>query len=762
MTSRSTSQARQQPTCEPKTNQDVSVGSKLGKSSGGNHFPRGSKRREPNNGSLSGLNPNRPGPKQRGRGGKRPPPRGDFSNRHSQNYEQVNVEDEFEFGSVFNPGSKKQNYNHLLNFQYNARGPVSNAINRGRNNRGHRGNSKQHYQAPNRKAYNKSHYLQANCQFIVKSSGDYSVHSVDPDTLVEWSQIEQVHLKTSGSDLTSCPICLFPPTAAKISRCGHVFCWPCILHYLALSDDSYRKCPICDQNIEKADLKSVIAVPQKDFSTGSLIEMKLMKRERNSLFAVPVSNEVLTEVPAVNRSGLDRNFVKLLTANSVQVRDNILARERRELLRQWSEEKDQPESCFIQEALTLLTAREVNEPNVVNVEGVVDSKKDCLPEFNKENLPEINTLKLTCASASVDPFGEESENLDDLIKLDEKSKYEQKYDARPRNTSGSSDVSSEGEADNVYNDGVTAADLDISTVQQGNICPQEPRQVFYFYQSSDGQPIFLHALNVQMLVKEFGSLDKCPETIHAEIVEKESAVMTEEMRDRLRYLKHLPVASSFEVAELNIANLVSKSTFQCFKDQIDTRKRRRNKKLRDEKRRERKIQHEEARMMGFPGSMIRVESDFHSTQSTRANSESDKSDQFPTWEGAQDQEAGVVDPKGGISFAKMAKAKPARSEATTSSIPKSSSFPTPCWTSLGSIKPLPSRSVAVAVADSDGEPEPEGYIPPPQVASLGDTLAAALQAASIDGGNSKPNGKKGKKSRGKQIVLTGGAPRPKL
>merc|ERR1711882_33445 len=110
--------------------------------------------------------------------------------------------------------------------------------------------------------------------------------------------------------------------------------------------------------------------------------------------------------------------------------------------------------------------------------------------------------------------------------------------------------------------------------------------------ASDGQPIFLHALNVQMLVKEFGSLDKCPETIHAEIVEKESAVMTEEMRDRLRYLKHLPVASSFEVAELNIANLVSKSTFQCFKDQIDTRTRRRNKKLRDEKRRERKIQHE--------------------------------------------------------------------------------------------------------------------------------------------------------------------------
>jgi hypothetical protein len=57
-------------------------------------------------------------------------------------------------------------------------------------------------------------------------------HEADPDLLVDWNLIEQVRLRTSGSEPTSCPICLFPPTAAKISRCGHVFCWPCILHYL--------------------------------------------------------------------------------------------------------------------------------------------------------------------------------------------------------------------------------------------------------------------------------------------------------------------------------------------------------------------------------------------------------------------------------------------------------------------------------------------------------------------------------------------------
>ena len=35
-------------------------------------------------------------------------------------------------------------------------------------------------------------------------------------------------------EIPECPICLYPPKAAKMTRCGHVFCWCCILHYLKL------------------------------------------------------------------------------------------------------------------------------------------------------------------------------------------------------------------------------------------------------------------------------------------------------------------------------------------------------------------------------------------------------------------------------------------------------------------------------------------------------------------------------------------------
>ncbi len=94
----------------------------------------------------------------------------------------------------------------------------------------------------------------SSCQFVVKASGDYTVQLTNPDEPVEWEQVEQVVLKSSAG-VPSCPICLYPPKAAKVAKCGHVFCWACILHYLALSDQPERKCPICYQDIQKKDLK---------------------------------------------------------------------------------------------------------------------------------------------------------------------------------------------------------------------------------------------------------------------------------------------------------------------------------------------------------------------------------------------------------------------------------------------------------------------------------------------------------------------------
>ncbi|GAA6009508.1 hypothetical protein JCM11491_003583 [Sporobolomyces phaffii] len=119
-------------------------------------------------------------------------------------------------------------------------------------------------------------------RYVVKPDKDYTAHFADPDIHLDWTDILQVILPTSSSALSTvstsgidqavdgesgrkggaiptCPICLSEPTAARMTKCGHVFCYPCVLHYLALADhgQKFRKCPVCHDSIYAKDLKSV-------------------------------------------------------------------------------------------------------------------------------------------------------------------------------------------------------------------------------------------------------------------------------------------------------------------------------------------------------------------------------------------------------------------------------------------------------------------------------------------------------------------------
>lgn len=660
--------------------------------------------------------------------------------------------------------------------------------------------------------------MQANCQFVVRAGGDYSRYAADPDLLVDWTMIEQVRLRTSGSEPTSCPICLFPPTAAKISRCGHVFCWPCILHYLALSDDNWRKCPICYDSIQKADLKSVVTLAQADYATGGEIEMRLMRRERNSLLAVP-AGQAEEDLGGIEPDlGSDQPpYVKLIKASRVQVANSILAKERSELEFQLAVEGDQPESCFIQEALALLLARELEVEEKWNEVAGETGAGAVIPGLFYSEVPAAkmtptNELmpESVLAAAVTDATVEEENNLEDLIQLSEELAAKatvgmimmggggdngRREQQRPRHASSSSDVSSEGEDLALAEDGgeaeatITAEDLDISSVQPlvaaatttsssggGNGAEKPaPKNVFYFYQSSDGQPIFLHALNVQMLVQEYGTLENCPPLIRASILEKDSSTMTEELRDRLRYLRHLPVASSFEVAELDLGNaIVSKATVAKFREQLDSRRRKRARKQREERRRERRIAAEEMRLMGrFPGPMVRIESAYHYPQlgqqppaEAAIQERHRRGAASPTADESTEGSVGLASPDlgtspcstaggmaSGPSFAKIIRDGVARSGNRPVLAPRS------VLEEVGMQQQQMSR---VRRQSEDGDDDISA--PPPPTASLGDALAAALARAETrqPSGATGNNKKKGKKGRGCAVLLSGGPARPRL
>lgn len=357
-------------------------------------------------------------------------------------------------------GSKKHNLNHLLNFNYTPRESVG----------GDRNGSISSKGKTFRPPYNKEQFLQANCQFIVRLGQDYSKHTVDPDTLVNWEYVEEVRFMSVTTEAV-CPICLYPPVAAKITRCGHIYCWSCILHYLALSDRKWRKCPICYDAIHETDLRSVSALSKCDYKLSDEIVFCLMRRKKGSVIATPANNsDTNNNFGNLNEDSVANLYQKILTATPKQVVDSIVSRELTQLERQLVEEKEAPEVCFIESALEELKVRQ--ESLIKEEKGIQEIITDSECSNNKEPLKKE---AIDEGDGSLNNK-EESTNKSEILK---------------------------NQKDDTY---------------------------YYFYQAKDGQHIYLNPLNVKMLIKEYGSLDKCPQQIRGKVLEIEWASMSEQLR----------------------------------------------------------------------------------------------------------------------------------------------------------------------------------------------------------------------------------------
>ncbi|XP_058820228.1 E3 ubiquitin-protein ligase RNF10 isoform X2 [Topomyia yanbarensis] len=455
-----------------------------------------------------------------------------------------------ELHSVFSPGSKKQSLNHLLNFHYEPREhDLPTRFSKTGNNRSY----------VRKMIYNKEQFLQANCQFVVRAHENYVANIACPDQLVDWAKIEQIHILSYEEP--QCPICLYPPVAAKMTKCGHVYCWPCILHYLALSDKAWRKCPICFDAIHLPDLRSAVSKPFHPYTVGEIATFQLMRREKASTNVALVA-ELKNEQPEIpyfcSKTG-NTTLSKLLLAETPEIL-NIIAREQKELENQMVVDGvDCPENIFVEQALEQLKERK---------EGIMCDKVIALPvdHRNKESdtsvIDEHQTSMLLDAANITSMLDITGNHKQGDFMIDEDSNF-------------------------------LLSDVDIIPTAT---CASD---YFYFYQSTDGQPLYLHSLNTRMLQTMYGSLDKSPLIITGKIVHKDSCSMSEDLRKRLKYLQHLPVCTPFEVVEIELGNgIVSSEVMAKFKDEISSRRKDRQKRARAERIRERQIFEFNERQLG--------------------------------------------------------------------------------------------------------------------------------------------------------------------
>ncbi|XP_078486644.1 E3 ubiquitin-protein ligase RNF10 isoform X2 [Ciona intestinalis] len=595
-----------------------------------------------------------------------------------------NRQDEFNPVSTEIKQGKKVNLNHLLNFSYESM----------EDERGGGRSYRSHYM--HKETFNKEQYLQANCQFIVKEGEDYSFYLGDSDLPMAWELIEKVNMWSS--ETPSCPICLYEPEVSCVTKCGHIYCWPCILHYLALDSKMSRICPICHVSVKKDDLKSVSVYKDVAHKSQSVITMKLMKRSRGSTVSIPVNQDVTNSKPmdykftscAINTIQEQRNH-KFLVGTSNDIADNIVRLEIEQLQFKLATETDETEKSFIQFALDLCRERLKLLEQTISDDQSTTTTTTTTNEFN---------------------------NL---------------------NQNNESNVEVETEA-------------------------KQQTQNYYFYQSNDGQHIYLHPINAKCISHQYGSFENCPTEITAKILELERFTMNESTRKRHRHLSHLSLSLEFHIAELDLRPpLVSTATLAFFREGLERKAAQRKKKARDEKRILRKTHNEEMRKQGkYPAARISLESQKQFPHVHISNPAPAPGGSFSVLLASPESSLSSYITSASSNECCEIRDTPSPistvgSEENVSAGPSFAQMlrntnDQPTWPRLASYAcpPVATTSSSAPLMEVDADPN---YIPPPSYqSSFGDALCSALD--NLDAGSSEQGSKKKKKkSKGKKVLL---------
>eukprot|EP00045_Choanoeca_perplexa_P012957 m.144308 g.144308 ORF g.144308 m.144308 type:complete len:683 (-) comp16191_c0_seq2:197-2245(-) len=445
--------------------------------------------------------------------------------------------------------SKKPSMNHLLGFQYDGHHRHSSQSSHSPPSRNHQ--SRRHHQPTTRtrsRPLTREQYLQANAHFDVEASCDLEVQLVDPDIPVHWLHVLQVHLKSS--ELQHCPICLASPTAAKITRCGHVYCWPCLAHHLAVSEQDWAACPLCDDAVYSRDLRAVRLSHVAQPKTDQPLRFRLMRCGEASTLAHPVDLfRALPQDTAVFAAEATNTPFLRYHRLDIAARCQLYAREAAELL-------------------TLLA-----------LEGPDVFVQTCMDQLRTQwlalcpTLPSSTTLAELCAlPVATDPSSAQQalDRSHDKVDTVDKVDSVDNGDKPGLNAAAMAFVPGGATTSLPF----PQTDLDFHTRVSGDGAG------VYFYQAADGHHVFLANINRRMLEMSFGDLSTAPSRLELKVLDLESVVVDAKLR-KLPGLSHLPLHCRVYLAEVDLRHHVNEATMAAFADNLQRRKQRRRKATRE-------------------------------------------------------------------------------------------------------------------------------------------------------------------------------------
>ncbi|KAJ3023438.1 hypothetical protein HKX48_003132 [Thoreauomyces humboldtii] len=541
-----------------------------------------------------------------------------------------------EDGQLYQTANKRGqiSLNHLLSFQMPPRQLPS-------ANRSVRRKSSVYYEP-----YNKERFVNANFRFIMDDRGDYTVNVFDPDVVVNWKDIVQAIVPITKP--AGCPICLSPPMAPKVTKCGHVYCWPCITHYLQLGENKWRKCPICYDAIYAKDLKSarfslLQEVGKATTSKPAKVKMVLMKRAINSTIALPRAGYDTWAANGRERPPLVNNanavpYAKLLLSTPEYLQTEILLREQdqlRQLLKEASAEEAVAKAMAGARLMESHAAMGSERPFIETALREVKENLEALQKSGRVGTGKGSVLEKSAPEVAQPAIWSEQKLLADAAKFQSKKQAEGGFetafsdDEEPTITNAKAPSGPPLDTLLPRLEPVDSADHNSTAATSERkkklSNPAQPPSdgLYYFYQSVDGQHLYLHPLDIKVLKFEYEQYSKMPNIIEVDVIKAQESTMNEDLRKRCRYLGHVPLSCDVTFCEVDHKNLVREDTRQAFDKELTQRSNRFKAAERKDKQ-EREQNGRIGKSMGFS------DTDASASATLSSSWEADYAAQFPT------------------------------------------------------------------------------------------------------------------------------------
>ncbi|KAK7058577.1 hypothetical protein VNI00_002213 [Paramarasmius palmivorus] len=504
--------------------------------------------------------------------------------------------------------ASNQSLNHLLNFTLPPRQthPPPSIPRRSRKT----GNS--------HGVWNKERFVNAQYRFVMNPMGDYTVHFADPDIYFQWNDILQVIIPRTSAlasaaanqdyeGHTTCPICLSPPTAPRMTKCGHIFCFPCILHYLNTSENKWARCPICFDSVNAAQLKAVkwfegtvsqddpAAPSSSSASSSSLMDtfdaspregasmrMRLIQRPQITTLALPRSHTWPSDLLPPHQAPFHflpdvYNYAKFMLATPAMLVSDLtrdlddLTVERRLLAGM----QDDLGVSFI-DAAELKVRNQIAKATALDTpalqEQIEKAHRDHREIENQfayreqrriEEAVKLNTTQDVPSELLSLKFGTITPTLPSAPSTPTNATY-RKSSNNANNPRG-------------------------NQRQRRNVNPPPPTtSTYYYYQAASGLPLYLHPLDIRILLSHFSSYAAFPDDITIRVEAFSEGTVNDDLRKRCKYLAHMPEGADVVFVEADLEGVVGREGLKNFEGPLRMRRaKRRDKGRKDEKARAR-------------------------------------------------------------------------------------------------------------------------------------------------------------------------------